>query len=261
MSGESAGAKKEKAFKEAREAITKLLKAAADGDLETFTKCLSEQAGADKTSEGAVLTSTKDGNGRMSLHFAALGGKVAIVEHIIGMAADDVELRRSLTNARDQEGETPLVLASRDFTDSSLAVVTALVDKGGADPNIASASGSTALHHAVGAGSTELIEYLLARGAAVDGADDAPMGTPLLHAVMYGRAEVSRTPTPWASVVCLASELRFCRIAGVCDAACTFSRRQQSSRSSTATATCGCRHGQRGVRADVIGGWLRFRQA
>lgn len=188
-SGPSASqrAEKEKAFKEAREQITALLKSAAEGELETFNTCVGDQAAGDNISETEVLSHTKDGNKRGPLHFAAQGGKVPIVERIIAMAGGDEALLKTLVDAKDGEDETPLVLASRDFSDNGLGVVKALIQQGKADVNISSQSGTTALHHAVDAGSVELTEFLLQSGADVNAGSDT--GTPLLHAVMYSRQE------------------------------------------------------------------------
>jgi ankyrin repeat protein len=121
-----------KAFKKAREAITKVLKSAADGDLEAFKVYSTELAAVDDSPELVVLTTTKDGNGRGALHFAALAGKVTIVDHLISLGTGN-ELR-ALVNSKDAEHETALVLASRNFGDSSFDVVKSLLEKGACVP-------------------------------------------------------------------------------------------------------------------------------
>jgi ankyrin repeat protein len=129
-----------------------------------------------------------DADGFSELHLAAIGGHVGRVRELISAGAD-VDVRQptkhgtplqyaamlghgetvtalianhATFNARDAEGQTPLLCAAAE---GHADVVRRLLDAGA---NIdASADGWTALHYAVSRGHTQLAQLLIDRGANV----------------------------------------------------------------------------------------------
>ncbi|CAI7831175.1 unnamed protein product, partial [Closterium sp. NIES-53] len=85
-------------------------------------------------------------------------------------------------NVKDDEGETPLMLAARD--DHSDAAMW-LVEHGAAVAMSAEKSGAQAIHHAAGHGSVKILELLLDHGADPNAQSDA--GPPLLWACGHGK--------------------------------------------------------------------------
>ncbi|KAL4572278.1 hypothetical protein LXL04_019049 [Taraxacum kok-saghyz] len=83
-------------------------------------------------------------------------------------------------NAKDEDGETPLIHAARQ---SHTSTAKYLIEHG-ANPALASELGATALHHVAGTGDIELMEALLSTGVEVDSQSDA--GTPLVWASGHG---------------------------------------------------------------------------
>jgi ankyrin repeat protein len=186
--GKSDGTNKKQEFGRAREAITNMLKAANDGDVAKLKECVAKQAAYDRTDDAGVLSAMQDGNERRALHFAAKAGKLPTVTYIVNLAAElEAAQKSDIVDSTDIEGETPLSLACREAVEPRAAMLIAqqLIEKGGANPNHASKSGSCALHHAVHSDNIELVQYLLGKGANADAVCE--MGTPLLSAVMYGR--------------------------------------------------------------------------
>src|SRR5207244_6655205 len=88
-------------------------------------------------------------------------------------------------------GYTPLLVASRN---GDAAMVDALLG-GGADPNNATANGTTALMLAAAAGRNDAVKVLLAKGANVNAKENVKGETPLTFAAAYGRADVVRELT------------------------------------------------------------------
>ncbi|CAI5492616.1 unnamed protein product, partial [Closterium sp. Naga37s-1] len=85
-------------------------------------------------------------------------------------------------DVKDDEGETPLMLAARD--DHSDAAMW-LVEHGAAVAMSAEKSGAQAIHHAAGHGSVKILELLLDHGADPNAQSDA--GPPLLWACGHGK--------------------------------------------------------------------------
>jgi ankyrin repeat protein len=114
-------------------------------------------------------------NGDTALHVASRNGDVGAVSVMLDAGAD--------VNARQQDGNTPLMLAFRGKKkdrDIAGAVRTLLAHS--ADPKIAANNGWTALHWAVNQmSSAEVIEQLIKAGADVNAVDHA--GRTPLHAV------------------------------------------------------------------------------
>ena len=185
-------------FGRAREAVTNLLKAAAEGNVGALKECVTKQSAYDATDVLDVLKDMKDGNERRALHFSAQAGKLATVTHVltVGLSQEDPEgtSLKELVDCPDIAGETALLVACNSPEPDRravLLVVRQLVEKGKADVNHASKTGSTALHHAVSVEDTELIAYLIEKGADPNAVSE--MGTPLLIAVIKTRPDICKT--------------------------------------------------------------------
>ncbi|XP_073526234.1 uncharacterized protein [Phyllobates terribilis] len=157
-----------------RQKVQDFLNAALTGNLDFFKKM------AKKLDDGKGLTKTvedvKDANERGALHFAAREGQTEMCKYLLEELKLDV-------NVKDADGETPLVHAARQ---GKTATAVYLVDHG-ADPNIPSNLGATALHHAAGIGDIDLLKILLSKGVHVDSESDA--GTPLVWAAGHVQKE------------------------------------------------------------------------
>ncbi|KAM7512747.1 hypothetical protein LguiB_011622 [Lonicera macranthoides] len=132
-----------------------------------------------------------DNNGRTALHIAASKGNENCVLLLLDYGAD--------ANSRDSEGNIPLweaILANREpviklLTDNGATISSGDVGKFacisaeqkklellkeilryGGDIMLPNGNGSTALHVAVCEGNTEMVKFLLDRGASVDKVDD-----------------------------------------------------------------------------------------
>ena len=88
-----------------------------------------------------TVESVKDANKRGALHFAAREGQTEVCRYLL----EELKLD---ANTKDEAGDTPLVHAARQ---GQIDTAKYLLDHG-ADPNIASELGATALHHAAGTG-------------------------------------------------------------------------------------------------------------
>jgi len=108
--------------------------------------------------------SLTQGQGGTALHMAVDAGHVPIVRRLLKHEGVDV-------NARNRWGRTPLmdVLVSTQIVDEATRteILNLLLDAG-ADVNVQSNDGSTALHAAAWTNRREAVEILLARGAATD---------------------------------------------------------------------------------------------
>ena len=113
------------------------------------------------------------------LMFAASGGHLDVVKHLIAKGAD--------VNAQYDTGNTPLIVASWY---GHLDVVRFLI-AGGADIHIGNNSNETALEWAACHGHLEIAKLLVDRGAVVD-AINTRGGTPLVQACENGRLDVAR---------------------------------------------------------------------
>ena len=93
---------------------------------------------------------------------------------------------REAVDARDANGETPLILSSEAGDASAVRDLLAR----GADPNAQSLTSWNALHGAAEAGSVECVELLVAAGARTDARAKSGM-TPAEIARKYGRDEAA----------------------------------------------------------------------
>ncbi|VFQ64396.1 unnamed protein product [Cuscuta campestris] len=150
-----------------RDKVEKFLNAARTGNIDLFKK-LALQIGDGK---GLAQTAMDvlDANKRGALHFAAREGQTDMCKYLVEELMLDV-------NAKDEDGETPLVHAAMQ---GHTATANYLLQKG-AEPAIASEMGITALHHAAGLGDIELMKSFLSKGVSVDLQSHA--GPPLLWA-------------------------------------------------------------------------------
>jgi len=151
-----------------------LRQAAAEGNLPTVQRILQQP--------GGVNVNSGTQSGWTALHYAVLGGHVAIVQAISQTEGANV-------NVRNVTGYTPLHMAFR-LTDGDrlLPMIQALLDAG-AEPNIAADNGQTPLFHAVAAGEINAVEALLNRGAD-PAARDSHLNIPLHNACFMGRLDV-----------------------------------------------------------------------
>jgi ankyrin repeat protein len=125
-----------------------LIEAVREGDLARARAAISSGADVNVHDSRPLL-----GAGNTPLHDAANGGQSHLVRMLLDAGAD--------VNARCAAGWTPLMRACNA---GELAVVKTLLDEG-ADPHLRNAEGYTAYGRVPGT-STELLEYLKARGAA-----------------------------------------------------------------------------------------------
>nr|GMD46629.1 ankyrin-1 isoform X2 [Ipomoea batatas] len=157
-----------------REKVEKFLNAARTGDLDLFKKL------AKQLDDGKGLVQTvadvKDANKRGALHFAAREGQTDMCKYLVEELKVDV-------NTKDEDGETPLLHATRQ---GHTATANYLLQQE-ADPSIASEMGTTALHHAAGLGDIELMKAFLSKGVNVDLQSDA--GSPLIWAAGHGQQD------------------------------------------------------------------------
>jgi ankyrin repeat protein len=115
------------------------------------------------------------------IHEAAEKGNLARVEALL-------KENPNLVNVKDNEGYTPLYLAS--FARKKDVVELLLAHK--ADPNVKGKDGLTPLHEAAKVGHKEVAEVLLAGGAEINAKDNNVGWTPLHFAVATGSKEVAK---------------------------------------------------------------------
>ena len=107
-------------------------------------------------------------------------------------ARDVKALRQALggdLNARNAEGQTPLLIAAR--APDGAALVKVLLEEG-ADVNVGDRLGRTPLHMACLGGDTQTTGLLLRAGAATDAKDTRRGATPLHFAAAFARVDASR---------------------------------------------------------------------
>lgn len=160
-----------------RDKVQQFLNAARTGNLDLFKK-LAKQLD-DGKGIAQTVADVKDANKRGALHFAAREGKTDVCKYLVEELKLDV-------NAKDDDGETPLLHAARQGHTATAEFLTEC----GADPSIPSQLGATALHHSAGIGDTELLKFLISRGVDVDLQSDA--GTPLIWAAGHGQQDAVR---------------------------------------------------------------------
>lgn len=105
-----------------------------------------------------VLLSCRDGRKWSTLHFAAAGGNVAVVEQLL-------KLDPELSKAKDsEEGVTPLMLAARH---AHLTVCQKLLETVPSCITARADDGRTPLHFAIQGKNAQCLELLLSSGAKV----------------------------------------------------------------------------------------------
>ncbi|KAL3073634.1 hypothetical protein niasHT_015211 [Heterodera trifolii] len=122
---------------------------------------------------GASINRTNK-RGFSALHTAVVGGSSEVCALLLEAGAD--------VNQRQPDGTTPLMEASQR---NQLNAAKCLVEKGGADLELSSSIGHTALTYAAFSGHLDFVRYLLARGAVVNGKDIANASP--LHYAVFGR--------------------------------------------------------------------------
>lgn len=152
----------------ARESVSKLLSAARDGNVRAFKDAA--RVLDDGNGESEALSAVKDGNGRGPLHFAARGGCLELCKYMV----EDLKLP---VDVRDNDGDTPLIHAARQ---GHTSIALYLLEHGADAFVTPSENQPSALHHAAGTGSLDLIKALVGKGVDVNSPSDA--GSPLIWA-------------------------------------------------------------------------------
>lgn len=124
---------------------------------------------------------SKDADGRTALHWAALGGKMDVVDYLLRLPG----VSDSCANAADPEGFSPLISAT---SAGHIGVVRALISAG-ANANASTLSGQVPLHYHKGR--VDVIEALLPATKSVDVRDRAGQ-TSLHRAAGPGHTDAAR---------------------------------------------------------------------
>uniref|UniRef100_A0A1D1ZFN2 Ankyrin-1 n=1 Tax=Anthurium amnicola TaxID=1678845 RepID=A0A1D1ZFN2_9ARAE len=158
-----------------RQKVQTFLDAARTGNLDLFKKMALQ---LDEGAKGLARTvaDVKDANKRTALHFAAREGRTEVCKYLLEELGLDPDVR-------DEDGETPLIHASRQ---AHLLTAKFLLEHG-ADPSVSSELGATSLHHAAGTGNIELLNLLLEKQVDVD--SQCESGTPLIWAAGHGQQD------------------------------------------------------------------------
>ncbi|XP_050671183.1 26S proteasome non-ATPase regulatory subunit 10-like [Leptidea sinapis] len=130
-----------------------------------------------KVDEDLVLIRTPDTNGRLLIHWAALGGNESLVEFLVDNG--------SPVDPQDDTYSTPLVLAA---SAGRYEVVRYLLSKN-ADVNHKTTRRQTALHYACSKGHKDVVKLLINCDALVNEIDILG-ATPLHRAAAQGRTEI-----------------------------------------------------------------------
>ncbi|CAK9166283.1 unnamed protein product, partial [Ilex paraguariensis] len=120
-----------------RQKVQQFLDASRTGNLDLFKKLASQLD--DGRGLAQTVADVKDANKRGALHFAAREGKTEVCKYLL----EDLKLD---VDTKDEDGETPLIHAARQGHTSTAKYLIEC----GADPEIPSELGATALHHAAG---------------------------------------------------------------------------------------------------------------
>ncbi|XP_046388168.1 26S proteasome non-ATPase regulatory subunit 10-like [Ischnura elegans] len=126
-----------------------------------------------KISQDETNANKRDGNERMLIHWAALGGHPEIVEYLLDLG--------SPVDPLDDNGATPLLLAS---SAGKVSVVRLLLSRG-ANPSCSNSGKHSALQYASSKGWQEVVDLLLDQGADAN-AQDERGATPLHRAASKG---------------------------------------------------------------------------
>eukprot|EP00941_MAST-03F_sp_MAST-3F-sp1_P001303 g1303.t1 len=148
---------------------------------------LAEDGARDRCRVGVVL-SYLDGRKRNALHFAAFSGKTNCVEFLTQLAAKAGDINgyaTKLIDTQDLEGSTPLMLAINAGAEEAASMLLVA----GANANIATKDGATALHAAAGMGFVQLVKEASSAGCRVDALSD--IGTPLHWATGRGHSNTA----------------------------------------------------------------------
>lgn len=142
--------------------IAEFFAAAEKGDMKIFKALLEKNQGFAKA---------RDDTDRTPLHVVMIRQQEEMVEMLISRGAD--------VNAKDSEGETPLLSA---FWCPEYKKIPEILVNAGADVNCTDSSGRTPLHHAVSHNDKKLVEFLVSHGAHIN-AKDHEGKTPLRFAI------------------------------------------------------------------------------
>jgi len=134
-------------------------------------------------------------DGMTGLHWAAMRDDAAIAQLLI-------DAKANLNPTSRLNAYTPLYLAAKH---GSASVADALL-KAGADPNLTTSTGATVLMAAAGAGSTRIVEALVAREVDVNTTEDVRGQTALMFAAAANRGDVIRLLIKHGAKVELASK-------------------------------------------------------
>ncbi|XP_062711319.1 uncharacterized protein LOC134289472 isoform X2 [Aedes albopictus] len=121
--------------------------------------------------------------GQTHIHLAAEGGHTKIVKMLIDDYAADV-------NAQDNDGNTPLLLAAKNYVWEMVKMLIDKDSKYSADYKIANKAGQTLIHLAAEGGNMEIVQMLRDDYAADVNAQDNDGNTPLHYAAQYSTLEM-----------------------------------------------------------------------
>ena len=150
-----------------KESVTPLMIAAANDKLQAVKYLLKQ--GADP--------SLQDNDGWNVLHYASQGGNPEVIELMLS----HVPSIDSITN----DGVTPLMIVAAN---DKLQAVKCLLRQG-ADPSLQDSEGWNVLHHASKSGNVAIMEEILSHGVDIESRNNSGE-TPLMLSQSYGKSEV-----------------------------------------------------------------------
>jgi myosin-5 len=139
--------------------ITKLHSSIRDSDIDLMIEII------DRSDDPLVLVNAPNLDGRTALHVAVEANNLHAIQELLK--------RSAVSNAQDNDGNTPLHISSK--TD----VVKLLLEEGKANPNIPNIDGICALHNTAERLDVKSVRLLLKHNAKVDVADNTSWLTPL----------------------------------------------------------------------------------